>query len=383
MVKKPKKQNKLVVISNKLIEARYDLNLIQHKMLIKLISEININDVDFRDHDWRVKDTLGEFNMGIGHYSELKKAIDDMLKKVMEISEPDGLLKVNLLSSAKYYYGEGKIRLRFDPALKPYLLELKKKFTKFYLENVLKLKTTPGIRIYPLLVQYEKIGYRILEYKDLRRKLGIKEEEYKQYNDFKRYVILQAQKDIDAYTDIVFVFEEIKTGRKITAIKFTIKKNKKNYYKKENDNYSLEYGEDLEVQQLEITYSQYVEELLNTVKLEFRNYTSIEKIINDSVKKYSKDRIKRSIEYMNKNCNKNPEYYFKKSIENDWGLNDNEVQKNEERLTEYFNKLSKEEQDKIILDANDYHNKTRDKNSAFLSPKSILLSYLTKKISVK
>ena len=52
------------------------------------------------------------------------------------------------------------------------------------------------------------------------------EKAYSIYNNFKNKVILQAQKELAEKTDISFEFEEIKTGRKVTGIKFCISSSK-------------------------------------------------------------------------------------------------------------------------------------------------------------
>ena len=78
------------------------------------------------------------------------------------------------------------------------------------------------MRIYELLKQYQKIGTRRIKIKDLREMLGIKPNEYKRYNDFKRFVLLPAKEELPDKTDIKFDFKEIKTSRKITDIEFNI-----------------------------------------------------------------------------------------------------------------------------------------------------------------
>ena len=49
----------------------------------------------------------------------------------------------------------------------------------YQLENILSLSSFYAIRIYELLKQYEKIGKRGINIKELRGYLGIKEGEYK------------------------------------------------------------------------------------------------------------------------------------------------------------------------------------------------------------
>lgn len=75
-------------------------------------------------------------------------------------------------------------------------------------------------RIYELLKRFIKIGHRNLSIEELRNKLGIDCDKYKLYSDFKRKVILKAQKEINKKSDIQFDFQEVKKGRKVESLKF-------------------------------------------------------------------------------------------------------------------------------------------------------------------
>ncbi|MBF0467166.1 MAG: replication initiation protein [Nitrospirae bacterium] len=57
---------------------------------------------------------------------------------------------------------------------------------------------------------------------DLRKVLGISDKEYKLYGDFKRAVLLTAQTELAAKTDISFTFDEKKTGRAVTGLVFHV-----------------------------------------------------------------------------------------------------------------------------------------------------------------
>jgi plasmid replication initiation protein len=87
------------------------------------------------------------------------------------ISEPDGDLQITWVSSVKYYDNEGVVHIAFDPALKPYLLQLKSRFKPYQLRNVISLNSFYSIRIYELLKQYENIGNRTFEINELREML--------------------------------------------------------------------------------------------------------------------------------------------------------------------------------------------------------------------
>jgi plasmid replication initiation protein len=153
-----------------------------------------------------------------------RKATKDIIGRVYEIKQKNGsLLQVAMLSSATYSADKKKILLCFDPRIKPYLLELKREYTIYYLENVLGLKSIYSIRLYELLKQYESIGVRTFDVEQLRFILKI-ENEYKLYADFKRNVILSSQKELMEKTDIYFDFAEQKSGNKVQKLVFSIHK---------------------------------------------------------------------------------------------------------------------------------------------------------------
>ena len=224
-----KRRNLKVFKSNNLIEAKYKLSLNEQKLILLLASTIKPDDDDFKPIRFRITDLLNYlgFEDNTTHYTYLRQLTEKLMTRVLKIWDlkRKTLLQINWLSSAEYHFKEGIIELCFDPKLKPFLLKLKEKFTAYSLQIAVKFNSAYSIRIYELLKQYEKIGERTISVEELREFLGIKKEEYRRYNDFKRYVILKAYKELKEKADIYFEFEEKKKGRKIEEIVFYIYKN--------------------------------------------------------------------------------------------------------------------------------------------------------------
>ncbi|HGA1024634.1 TPA: replication initiation protein [Bacillus cereus] len=221
------KENNIVSKSNTLIEANSRLNLVEQKMLLCLASNIEPSDRDFKTYTFPIKqfhDLLGL--SGSTKYTELSKITKDLLSKVIEIKIGEELIQVSWLSSAIYNKNKGTIDLRFDPLLKPFLLELSSKFTSYRLANVVKLKSTYAIRIYELLKQYEDIKERTISIENLRYYLDAIDV-YPNYANLKQRVLKPSQKELNQKTDISFEFEEIKLGRKVQKIRFIIRSQKK------------------------------------------------------------------------------------------------------------------------------------------------------------
>ncbi|WP_053284728.1 replication initiation protein [Clostridium botulinum] len=172
------------------------------------------------------------------------------MKKVFEIKENNKLIQVAWLSSVIYEKGSGYVELEFSPKLKPYMLKLNNVFTKYKLTNILTMKSKYSPRIYEILKcnEFKKQGFIDLEITDLRKLLK-SEDIYPRYFDFKKKIIMQSQRELTKKTDIKFTFEEIKTGRKVTAIRFFIEQKHENKDHEEIKNkdiqYTLEDKEDL------------------------------------------------------------------------------------------------------------------------------------------
>ena len=214
--------NNLITKSNMLIEANYKLGLLEQKIILCLASNINPSDSDFKTYTLPIKEFTNLLGLkGKPKYGELRQITKEMMKKVFELRIDNKVSQVSWLSYVAYNETEGTIDIRFDPFLRPYLLELKREFTSYRLENVVKLKSSYSIRLYELLKQYEKLQERTFDLQTLRGMLGAKDI-YPAYGNFKQRVIIPAQKELKKRTDISFEIEEIKTGRKVDKVKFLI-----------------------------------------------------------------------------------------------------------------------------------------------------------------
>ncbi|EJR80230.1 replication initiation protein [Bacillus cereus] len=221
------KENNIVSKSNTLIEANSRLNLVEQKIILCLASNIEPSDKDFKTYRFPIKKFHHLLGLkGSTKYTELSKITKELLSKVIEIRVGEEVIQVSWLSSAIYNKNKGIIDMRFDPLLKPFLLELSSQFTSYKLANIVKLKSTYAIRLYELLKQYEDIKERTISLENLRYYLDAIDL-YIKYGNFKQRVLIPAQVELNEKTDILFEFEEIKFGRKVQKIKFKIRSRKK------------------------------------------------------------------------------------------------------------------------------------------------------------
>ncbi|KJR41120.1 DNA replication protein [Candidatus Magnetoovum chiemensis] len=221
---KDRENKQIVTKSNQLNEARYRLTITEQRLILTMVAMIQPDDEDFQPYRIKISDFLELIDIKNQQvYSEAKKITKGLMEKVLTIEKENSCLQISWFSSAEYFDGQGYVELCFDPKLKPYLLRIKQCFVSYQLRNVIRLKSSYSVRVYELLKQYEKIGVRHFLVKDLREILGILPTEYKKYNNFKKDILLIAQREINNNTDIIFEFKEIKTARKITELEFLIK----------------------------------------------------------------------------------------------------------------------------------------------------------------
>lgn len=223
------KKNNLIVQHNQLIQSCYKTTLQEKRLILWLMAQIKYKDQDFHKYTLKVSDFAKMIGLKNNHniYSELEKITSNLLSKVMTIENKtdNTLTQLSFFSSSIYNYNKGTVAFSFDPALKPYLLELNKQYTAFSLNTVIQFTSFYAIRIYELLQQYKAIGQRRMSITELRRYLGIEDSQYKLYASFKTRIIKFAEKEINTKSDLYFDYKEEKEGRKVIAIEFFIREN--------------------------------------------------------------------------------------------------------------------------------------------------------------
>ncbi len=231
-------KNFVVTKSNYFIKnSSYELSTEEQRIILTLSSMVQPEDESFKLYQIKIADFIEM--LGISSqtkYTELPKITKELMRKVFEISDEETgkLIQVAWLSAVVYEKNSGVIELEFSPHLKPYMLNLKGFYTKYKLHNVLSMKSKYSPRLYELLKlnEYQKKGFSV--HIDELRKLFKAENVYKNYNDFKKKVIIKAQEELELYSDIRFEFTEVKAVRKVSYINFYVFKNTPTAKKKTN-----------------------------------------------------------------------------------------------------------------------------------------------------
>ncbi len=216
--------------SNALIEASYKLTMSEQRLLVLLASTISPNDEDFKDYEITVSDFARMFELELNKslYDTLQNAALSLMKQQLRFNDDSVIKVVQWLSYIEYVKGSGVVKLRFDKALMPHLLQLKERFTQYRLDNIVRLSGQYSARLYELLKAESfkaKSGkfQRSFKIDELRAILGIEENAYPIFNDLKLRVINPSINEISVSSDLtVNDVKYGKTGRKITNVTFFV-----------------------------------------------------------------------------------------------------------------------------------------------------------------
>ena len=216
-----KEEDYKVVKHNSLvnIKGKYQYSVNQLKLICHLIANIKPNEEDFETKYIALKE-LGFVGENSENYTYFKEEFLKLLEMPFKI--PNSKYWVNWFSALAFE--NGVIEYRFDPALKPFLLNLKENFTSYHLSNVMNLKSNYAILTFELLAQARNQGYRNITIKEYRELLKIPDSYLNA--DILR-LLKKVQKEIKDRTNLQFDFAFKKMGKAFHSINFVVKNNKK------------------------------------------------------------------------------------------------------------------------------------------------------------
>lgn len=230
-----KKKGYLVVKGNDLIQRnRFELSLMEQKTVAYICSMIKPTDSGFQsEYEFKIRDYCKicdiDYDNG-ANYAYVKETLKKLRDRSMWMTLEDGSeTVVGWLDRVTTNKKSGLAHIRIDDRLIPYLFDLKQQFTQYQLYNILGMKSAFSVRIYELMKSYSFRHTIIFELNELKELLMVEHvKSYVNYKDFRVKVLEKAQTEINELTDINIEFEPIKTGRKVTSIKFIIEEKFKN-----------------------------------------------------------------------------------------------------------------------------------------------------------
>ena len=224
-----------VVKANELIQkTSYHLTLQAQKALLFLLSQISPESDAFTEMEFSVSDfarSCGIEAEGGRIYEEVKRALYELHRcEILYYGSPwiplENGWEAPLHWIEKPYASEkrGRIRIRFDRDMLPFLLHLRERFTEFELIWTLQFKSGYSVRLYEYLKSrhFDKLHpYEFsVDLAELRERCGA--ENYTRWPDFNRRVLRVAVAEINAAADMTVEAAPITEKNRVTAVHFKI-----------------------------------------------------------------------------------------------------------------------------------------------------------------
>ena len=225
----------LIVKDNALINASYNLDLAEQRLILLAILEAReSNTPSDRDLTIHAESYINHFNV---HRNTAYKVLKDACKNLFErrFSYQKLTAKGNLenvmsrwVHRVSYVENVALVRIRFSDDVVPLITNLEKHFTSYELEQVSSLTSAYAIRLYEVLIAWRSTGkVTMIEISELRSKLGVEPNEYQKMANFKSRVLDLAIQQINDHTDIKAEYEQHKRGRSIIGFSFSFKQKSK------------------------------------------------------------------------------------------------------------------------------------------------------------
>jgi len=207
--------------SNELNVARYKLGALSLDILSLFLTQVRKGDTDFKEFRITHKMLEERLNKSIQR-DDLRKIPKDIMSNPFYLQEGKTKRYFNWCSNIAYNESEHWLEFKMDNDLKKHVINVKKEFVLTDLSYITKLKNTYSKRMYSLIKQFESTGFYRVSVDKLSDTLDTTSK-YASYGDFKKRCITPSLKQINEFSDLYVTLREIKSGRRVTRLEFTIK----------------------------------------------------------------------------------------------------------------------------------------------------------------
>lgn len=227
----------LVVKDNALINASYNLELVEQRLILLAIVEARTSGKGVTPNNSltiTANSYMNHFDTNRNTaYQALKDACNNLFERQFSYIETNTkgnkeVVRSRWVSEIRYIDNEASVKLIFSPTVAPLITLLEKNFTSYELEQVAQLNSKYAVRLYEIVIAWHSTGKTpMIAIDELRNRLGVLDDEYTVTADFKRWALDKPIKQINEKTEINLSYEQHKQGRKIVGFTFTIKQKSK------------------------------------------------------------------------------------------------------------------------------------------------------------
>ena len=229
-------KNELIVKDNALINASYNLELTEQRLILLAIMSARESGLGITADstiEIHAKEYADRSNVTIdAAYKALKEAANTLFERKFYYTKQVHdypqlkiyMFKSRWVSRIAYADDFATLAITFAPDVVPLITRLEERFTYYQFKQIAQLTSNYAIRLYELLIAWREIGKMpLIELSDFRKKIGVEPDEYQRMELFKRRVLEPAIKQINGHTDITVSYDQHKKGRTISGFSFKLK----------------------------------------------------------------------------------------------------------------------------------------------------------------
>lgn len=219
--------------ANTLVGGKQALKLNSAKLIRAAIMQVVKGDEELKPYIISIKGLAELLNVPASNiYRDIESITDDIISNPVYIREEKigktiRFIKIPWVTRCEYSSDIG-IAIELNEKLKPFLLNLKERYTQYTLQEILIMKSVYAIRIFEML--QSKIINKVLPKEGVDIEILVKEireccdceDKYPAFGNFKDKVIDKAVNEINRVTMYVVTYSYIKNGKSVIGIKFHV-----------------------------------------------------------------------------------------------------------------------------------------------------------------
>jgi len=224
--------NKDLIQSYILTTAKYDYSVYEKRILYRLIEIaqsqveghhfgnggcIKIEPTIWGDQKFTFRTSYFLKNGEDENYTYVKKALDALSDKSIIYEDDNHWEKMHIIEGPSLHKRDGTVDFKVDARIWRCILDFTKGYRKYELGTAFSFKSVYSMRFYELLSGQERpLSFSLVQLKEMFQ-VGKK---YSRINDFIRFVIEPAKKELDACSPYSFEYKPTKEGKKIIGFTF-------------------------------------------------------------------------------------------------------------------------------------------------------------------
>lgn len=195
----------------------------ERRLIALVASKISWDDVDFKDYEIKVEELLGK-DYGGKNLDELERVVKRAMRRQLQIRSGNDWIIYTLFTKCSFNSGSGTLKVCFHPDLKPHYLQLRQSYVQYELATFLALPSVYSQGLFEMLKSWANLPEVTISLEELHEILATPQSMRKDFAQFRMRVLEKAKKDIEKHANFHFLWEPVKQGRSVTAIRFIFAK---------------------------------------------------------------------------------------------------------------------------------------------------------------